>query len=274
MSKNYFSSSKPNAPSRLYRDILLWFKEKQYSVDSTESNGVYLIQAAKSGKIRTLLGTNLAFKVKIYESDSPSAANEFIVETTTGKWVQNLAGAGITAMFTGGFTILTGVAGAGWALVIENELINYIETSLKFPRLKREETTIPAASSTIETSAKRSGSDSISEPLQQLEKALAEGILTEEEFQVKKVALEIQAKEYELEAAIQKKLEQLYTAFSNGILDADEYEAKVKAVEISVQEQTLKEKEKEKAEKIAKFKEALNHGILTEEEYQAKIAKL
>jgi len=26
-------------------------------------------------------------------------------------------------MFTGGFTVLTGLAGAGWSLIIENEII-------------------------------------------------------------------------------------------------------------------------------------------------------
>jgi hypothetical protein len=270
MARNYFSSQKSNATASVYRHILLWFKERQYHVDSTEADGAYFIQAAKSGTLRTLFGTNLAFKVKIYESEYPTTPNEFIVETTTGKWVQNLAGAGLTHMFLGGLPIFTGVANAGWALVLENKLIDYIKDTLALTRVKREE---PTANETKAES--QNYSDRTSDRLQKLEKALASGILTQEEFQAKKAALELETNEEEMEAAIQKKLEQLHEAFSDGILDADEYEAKVQAVEAAAKEQMAKERyEKEKAEKIAKFTEALENGILTEEEYQRKIANL
>jgi hypothetical protein len=39
-------------------------------------------------------------------------------------------------MFTGGFTILTGIAGAGWALVVEREILEYMENTLKFKKTK------------------------------------------------------------------------------------------------------------------------------------------
>lgn len=270
MAKNYFSSQEPDTPAKVYREILLWFKERQYSVDSTETDHVYLIQATKSGMIRTFLGTNLAFKVKIYESDNLVAPNEFIVETSTGKWVQNLAGAGITAMFTSGLTILTGVAGAGWALMLENELVTYIEDALKFPRLKQQ-APIPS----IATSSQLNENGNPLELMQQLEKALEEGILTQEEFQAKRAALEVQTQDYEIEVAIQQKLDQLATAFSNGILSADEYEAKVKVVEAAAREQMAKEcHQKQKAQKLAKLREALKNGILTEAEYQEKMNKI
>ena len=35
-------------------------------------------------------------------------------------------------MFTGGFTVLTGWA--GWSLIIENEIIGYVENDLKFKK--------------------------------------------------------------------------------------------------------------------------------------------
>lgn len=273
MARNYFSSEQPNVTARVYRNILLWFKERQYYIDSAEADGVYFIQAAKSGTLRTLFGTNLAFKIKIYNSENPTTPHEFVVETSTGKWVQNLAGMGVTSLFLGGFPIFTGVASAGWALVLENELVRYIQTSMNLTRIKREE--VKVSDNEPDETLPKSSDRRSSERLQQLEKALEAGVLTKEEFQIKKAALESEDNEEEMEAAIQKKLEQLHEAFSNGILDADEYEAKVQAVETAAKDQLAKERyEKEKAEKIAKFTEALENGILTEEEYQRKIANL
>ena len=55
-------------------------------------------------------------------------------------------------------------------------------------------------------------------------------------------------------------------------MNADEYEDKVKDVEEVVRRQIFQGRdEKIRIEKIAKLKEALDNGILTEEEYQAKI---
>jgi hypothetical protein len=55
-------------------------------------------------------------------------------------------------------------------------------------------------------------------------------------------------------------------------LNADEYEDKVKDVEEAVRRQIFQGRyEKIMTEKISKLKEALENGILAEEEYQAKI---
>jgi len=97
----------------MYRKLIIWFKEKQYELDNTEAEGIFFIQAKKTGKIRTLFGINLAFQVKIYWSKDPTVPHEFTLETSTGQWVTNLTGAGVTARFTGGFTVLTGCWGAG-----------------------------------------------------------------------------------------------------------------------------------------------------------------
>ena len=40
-------------------------------------------------------------------------------------------------MFTGGFTVLTGWSGSGRSLIIENEIIGYVENDLKFKKLKK-----------------------------------------------------------------------------------------------------------------------------------------
>ena len=114
MAKSYFVLNSDRDLEKIYQSVVLWFKGKQYEVEGVYQNSTYLIQARKTGTIRTLLGTNLAFKIKIYLSDEKFfQQREFIVETSRGKWIQNIAGAGFTSLFTGGFTLLTGIAGAG-----------------------------------------------------------------------------------------------------------------------------------------------------------------
>ncbi len=288
MAKNYFVSNNEQDLSSIYRKLILWFKEKQYELDNTEAEGNFFIQAKKTGKIRTLFGTNSAFQVKIYWSKDPTVPHEFTLETSTGQWLTNLTGAGVTAMFTGGFTVLTGLAGAGWSLIIENEIIGYVENDLKFKKVKKAEeleagtsaTTSPKlippnssqADSIVNSNARKKALEKVAEDLRKLESALANGILTDTEFNVKKLALENKMDEYEVEFLIEEKIDRFQKAFSEGVLNADEYEDKVKDVEEAVRKQIFQGRyEKIRIEKIAKLKEALDNGILTEEEYQAKI---
>lgn len=72
MAKNYFVSNNEQDLSSIYRRLIFWFKEKQYELDNTEAEGNFFIQAKKTGKIRTLFGTNSAFQVKIYSSKDPT----------------------------------------------------------------------------------------------------------------------------------------------------------------------------------------------------------
>ena len=288
MAKNYFVSNNEKDLSSIYRKLIIWFKEKQYELDNTEAEGNFFIQAKKTGKIRTLFGTNSAFQVKIYWSKDPTVPHEFTLETSTGQWLTNLTGAGVTAMFTGGFTVLTGLAGAGWSLIIENEIISYVENDLKFKKIQKAEelavgtsaTTSPQlippnssqANSIVNSNARKKALEKVAEDLHKLESAFANGILTDTEFNVKKLALENKIDEYEVEFLIEEKIDKFQKAFSEGILTADEYEDKVKDVEEAVRRQIFQGRhEKIRTEKIAKLKEALDNGILTEEEYQAKI---
>jgi Short C-terminal domain len=190
-------------------------------------------------------------------------------------------------MFTGGFTVLTGLAGAGWSLIIENEIIGYVENDLKFKKVKKAEeleaetaTTSPKlippnssqADSIVNSNARKKALEKVAEDLHKLESAWTNGILTDTEFNVKKLALENKIDEYEVEFLIEEKIDKFQKAFSEGILNADEYEDKVKDVEEAVRKQIFQGRyEKIRIEKIAKLKEALDNGILTEEEYQAKI---
>jgi len=287
MGKHYFEAKERNIDT-IQQRLVLWFKEREYEVNHTEAEGIYLVQAKKTGKLRTLTGTNLAFKIKLYWSDDPSAVNEFIFESTTGKWISNLAGAGVTAMFTGGFTILTGLAGAGWSLVVEREILEYMENTLKFKKTKTFNETEKNSSETSSTLTPSDSSSAIKnlsprdkasqqgqQDLAKLEAALKNDILTEAEFTTKKAALELKIDEYEIEFAVEEQSIKLEQAFVQGILEESEFEAKVMAIRDTVKERILKERESKKnADHIAKLKVALENGILSQVEYDAKVAVL
>jgi hypothetical protein len=287
MGKHYFEAKEQNIGTIKQR-LVLWFKEREYEVNHTEAEGIYLIQSKKTGTLRTLTGTNLAFKIKLYWSDDPSAVNEFIFESSTGKWISNLAGAGVTAMFTGGFTILTGLAGAGWSLVVEREILEYMENTLKFKKTKTFNETEKNSSETSSTLTPSDSSSAIKnlsprdkasqqgqQDLAKLEAALKNDILTEAEFTTKKAALELKIDEYEIEFAVEEQSIKLEQAFVQGILEESEFEAKVMAIRDTVKERILKERESKKnADHIAKLKVALENGILSQVEYDAKVAVL
>jgi len=270
MTKHYFVATDTDTLSKVYREVILWFKGKEYEVEGTQTGDVYLVQAKKVGFLRTLTGTNLAFKVSIYSSTAPTVAGEFVIETRVGKWVRNIAGAGITAMFTGGFTIFTGFAGAGWGLVLERDLINHLQTNLSLRRVRESTATaVSSPSGTISTEAaseaRSRAFQEIREEMNQLQEAFKKELISQEEFDRKQQKLEEKIDEREIEILIEEKTNQLQEAFTSGILDADEYEAKLQSVEASA---------REKLSKKQKLKEARDNGILTEAEYQAKLSQL
>ncbi|BAQ64694.1 SHOCT domain-containing protein [Geminocystis sp. NIES-3709] len=289
MSKNYFIYRSNQDLENIYKAIILWFKGKQYEVEGVEKPDTYSIQARKTGTIRTLLGTNLAFKIKIYPSqDKLANQREFIIETSRGKWIQNIAGAGFAGIFTGGFTIMTGIAGAGWGLVLESELISYIENDLNYCRVKPGISTannkpnfnvVDREFSSFNNVVKNPNQKQIIEELEneinKLEIAFTDEILTEGEFLRKKAFLEKKIDDYEVNFVIEGKISKLQEAFSQGILDQDEYEEKLHDLEANTREKILQERHLQRNKnKIAKLKEALDNGVITKEEYQAKIARL
>ncbi len=293
MAINYFISQDRDL-SNLYKKLILWFKEKQYLVDSAENDNEYLIQAKKTATLRTLTGTNQAFKIKIIWSKDTD--NEFIVETSTGKWIANLAGAGFTAMFTGGFTVFTGLAGAGWALVVEANLINYIENTLNYKRIKNEinlqhqfsnSTYNSIYNSTIQNneneeqqikvqkinSPRLKAAEKVKEELLKLDMAYQDAVLTKEEFESKKRKLELRIERYEIDFIVEEKIAKLEQAFVQGILTEEEYEAKVTQARNLVEEQIRNQRlEEQKLSYIIKLKQAVEDGILSESECEAKIA--
>ena len=282
MAKSYFVLNSDRDLEKVYQSVMLWFKGKQYEVEGVCKQGIYLIQARKTGTIRTLLGTNLAFKIKIYlSSEQVFRQREFIVETTRGKWIQNIAGAGLTALFTGGITIFTGIAGAGWGLVLENELVSYIENDLSYNRVKPKTEVENQDNYSIHTKLEINNPDhqktlaELEAEINKLEIAFTDEILTEEEFSRKKAILEKKMDDCEVSFVIEEKITKLQEAFSQGILNQTEYEEKVSDLEANIRQKILRERHLQRNKtKIVKLKEALKNGIITQSEFEQKMANL
>lgn len=282
MAKNYFVLTYHRDLDKVYNDVILWFKGKQYQVEGVLKNGVYIVQARKSDVIRTILGTNIAFKVKIYLSEDN--AGEFIIETSRGKWIQNIAGASFGAIFTGGLTYLTGIASASWTFILENELINYLQKSCQLARVQpvvnNQDSEVwysDKLSNTCEykTAEQQEVINNLEGEIKKLEDAFANDILTEGEFNQKKYVLEKQIDDHEVNFLIENKVRQLQEAFAQGILNQEEYGAKLEKLEAQTRDEILQEKYAERNRlKMIKLKEALNSGILTQAEYERKIASL
>ena len=295
MTKSYFVLNNDKDLAKVYQSVMLWFKGKQYEVEGMSADGNYLVQARKTGFVRTLLGANLAFRVKIYiASDTAFSHSEFIVETSRGKWLQNIAGAGFVGMFTAGLTLMTGVANAGWGYLQENELVTYLENSLNYDRVKPN---YPSSSYSTPSSSPIGNSinlekDSLTQvgvktpeyqrkimeleaEIDKLEIAFTDEILTEEEFSQKKALIEKKIDDYEVTCVIEEKINKLQQAFSQGILNDREYEQKVHELELSTREQILEEKSKQRNQiKVVKLKEALKNGIITQAEFENKMENL
>ena len=297
MVQHYFQTPNPDLAA-IQKRLVFWFKEHEYEVDSAETDGVCLVQARKTGKLRTLTGTNIAFKIRVYLSEEP---DEFVFESSTGQWAQNIAGAGVTALFTGGLTLLTGAAGAAWAVKVERDIVEYMEHTLRFKKTKTIDDKSGATKSApppIPTSAAPPPLPSRAIPssvvtvdqvlspreravacgkadLTKLEAAHTGGILTDEEFAAKSTALSARIDEYEVKFVVEERAAKLKSALADGILDQTAYDSKYALLEQVARDAIQKERKQQAgAEQLAKLKIALANGILSQEEYDLKASAL
>ena len=282
MGKYYFQTPTPDLGS-IAKRLVVWFKQHEYEVDSTQDDQVHFIQAAKTGKLRTLTGTNIAFKITLSPSDTP---DEFVCDMTTGQWTANLAGAGVTALFTGGVTLLTGALGAAWTYKVERDIVEFMETTLKFRKTRSDNVAsaalpqVPAPPSLpavmpppLSHSPSEQAEAQVRLEIHKLEEAHRAGILSEEEVAHKKREAAAKQVEYEIRIVVAEKATKLKEAVAAGIISEDEYEKKVSALADSVRGSIVKERAAAvTAERVAKLKSARDAGILSDEEYEAKVA--
>lgn len=290
MAKNYFILHDGVDLDKIEREIINWFKNRQYEVEFKRFDRQYFIQAKKTNPLRTLLGANLAFKISVYQSPRPSNDREIIIETSIGKWVSNIAGAGFASLFMGGIPFFTGIANAGWALILEQELMWHLKTTLVLTPVatsatesassEAPNTPHPSPSETIIdvqplTTAREKAEAAVAEDLNKLQQALNAGIIDRVTFNKKRDKLDEKIDRYEAEFLIEERLEKLQKAFSDGILDTLEYEKKIQEIQDSVETEIIKKRStKRKNDRRQKLKEALENGILTQAEYSQKLEEL
>jgi len=290
MAKYYFQTPKPDLKT-ISKRLVLWFKQNQYDVEAVEDDNIQLIQAKKTGTFRTLTGTNIAFTVKLYASDTP---DEFVCETATGQWTANIAGAATTALFTGGLTLVTGALGAAWTVKVERDIVEFMESTLKFRKLRTEgeapagAATAPAASAanaapSAATSApaaaplspRQKAEARVSTEMKGLADAHASGVLDAAEYAAKTKLLQAKVDDYVIEYTIEERSLKLKDAVSSGIISQDEYATKLTAMKAAIAVEVRDaEKTAAKESQIAKLRAAKEAGVLTSEEYDNKVAAL
>lgn len=284
MAKYYFQTPNPDLPA-ITKRLVLWFKQNHYDVDSVDDDMACLIQAKKTGNIRTLTGTNVAFTLKLYTSDSP---DEFVCETATGKWTANIAGAATTALFTGGFTLLTGALGAAWLVKVERDIVDFMESTLKFRKLRTDDKTAADPSSLpsrppdaqppappATQSPEQKAQARLSAELQSLKDARDNGVLDDGEYATKSQQLNERFTDYLITFTLEDRAVNLHDALANGIIDKDVFDEKHAALKQAVTADILHARANAAAmERKDKLRAARDAGILSEEEYAAKLKAL
>ncbi len=169
---------------RLADDVKHWFWKDGFETQVAGGPDGWLVQARKTSAFRTFTGTNQAFNVQV--TGSP---DNCVVEVGTGKWVENLAGAGLSgALLTGGLTWITGGIGLVWLKKLENDFWDWLDSHTRFGSpgevigdglYKTRPVAAPVAPS---------GGD-VPDLIKKLAELHASGLLTKEEFDGKKKEL-------------------------------------------------------------------------------------
>lgn len=296
MAKYYFQTPNPNLQT-ISKRLVLWFKQNEYDVEAVEDDNVQLIQAKKTGTFRTLTGTNIAFTLKLYASDTP---DEFVCETSTGQWTANIAGAATTALFTGGLTLVTGALGAAWTVKVERDIVEFMESTLKFRKLRTEgespaapsssappkaatappaatplAAAVPSGAASTTLSPRQKAEAKVAAELKALSDAHGSGVLDAVEYAAKTQVLQAKVNEYVIHFTIEERSKKLADALAQGILSQDEYNGKLSALKAAVAEEVRNaEKHALRDAQIAKLRAAKEAGVLTQDEFDQKLAAL
>jgi hypothetical protein len=96
-------------------------KSEGYKTQSTQAPIGYIIQAQKAGVLRDIITADRAFSILI--SGQPS---DFQVHVGIGKWIQNLAVAGVEFLFISVLFLAVDVPEMLWTRHVENTIIKEI----------------------------------------------------------------------------------------------------------------------------------------------------
>lgn len=107
--------------NQLAQQIVQYFQNDGYKVQSTTAPLGNVIQAKKAGILRDIITADRAFTVNI--SGQP---NDFAVHVGIGKFVQNLAVAAVETLLLSALFLAIDVPEMLWTRHIENEIVKEI----------------------------------------------------------------------------------------------------------------------------------------------------
>lgn len=203
----------------LAKDVENWFANNGYvtQIKKAEDKSLWLIQARKPGKLRVVVGAKRAFSI-VMEGEP----NEFYVKVGISEWISNIASAGVAAIFSLGLTTIFIGASAAWSKKIQYDIKKYIHECVVMGKKSMDGSQSGIHLSPVEATAKEIEIDfekkaaslnsaheigaldnnelqekikkvknemEISKKLLYLTDAKKKGVITEEEFDVKKNAL-------------------------------------------------------------------------------------
>ncbi len=102
--------------------ILAWFEKQHFEVKITHLQNDYFITARKTNAIRVAISADHAIIVGIRQVNSGTT-----IEVKQGSWETKILSNAIWFALTGGTNLFI----AGWSLVLQKDLENYIETMIK-----------------------------------------------------------------------------------------------------------------------------------------------
>ena len=102
------------------------FEIERYEIQSSKSDGGWVIQARKSGLFRELLAADRAFTVTV-----TGEPNNFRVSFGIGKWTQNIAVAVLEGIALWPVLFFVEVPISLWSYEIEREFWGYVEQKVE-----------------------------------------------------------------------------------------------------------------------------------------------
>jgi hypothetical protein len=113
----------------LVSQIEKWFKDIKFPTQIVEGDNKWLIQARKNNYIRALVAGARSINIII-----EGTSNDYTVQISTGKWINNIVIAGVITFLTCGAAAAPLGACAAWTLKIKRDLKKFIEIAIDFEK--------------------------------------------------------------------------------------------------------------------------------------------
>lgn len=113
----------------LVSQIEKWFKDIKFPTQTIEGDNKWLIQARKNNYVRALVASARSINVII-----EGTSNDYTIQITTGKWINNIVVTGAIAFLTFGAAAPALGICTVWILKIKRDLKKFIEIAIDFEK--------------------------------------------------------------------------------------------------------------------------------------------